>query len=860
MSEPIVRKKLTFPPSYDIGHPFFYRNLLAGSDYVQAFIRENIALFDSKHEKVLATVNSGGSIESSERPKMAYESFLALLDDAGVGEKILEQFKPHISHMAGGIGKPLDYIRIREFLAFCGIDGIFDLEAKKHIHQARRVKRIPTSIVPERWRAAPDIEEIRQDIAFMMDNTGRFSELDAEIRALSTKVWGDFVIDVTKDVQNNPLPADLEPLRQEYLQKNPDRIPFNDELVRLQGLRESTLASLKDQYAPMDPSFKLPELGLEFDRDWFAAGEAIINQQRPFRRKFDKYMNGLGHKKGDPEYDSFDWQSIRSRSFAIWDWAYRNYTASPVNRGTLAEARRGDFNKGFVKAVKEELKDNLLSILNLPYKIEAVPGSLDQYAIVCNDCEVERFTLQQVYDLETQVIEEAEKASREASKKPSRKAAPAVVASPALPKKSTKTPRQKEEERLAREDRIRNSLIASGVDPAEIKVHGAPRKEYESAKNGDNHPEVAAVESHEGVMTANDQINAPQPPEEAAVESQERIQGPTTPGVDDVTVTPVSASPASPKAVEEEEDLLFPDAGVAGEGDLDHNGNRITPMATSVSQPAESAKVDDPVVNFGDVAPDRGLTAVEDPSITSDKPATPKGANEVVMPSAPSRSPKVTGSDTERKRSPFPERPRDQKPAAQDSRTQNPPYVGGRGMGGYGGGHGFNPQSVTVDLGLSHLVRGLAGFGRSVRESLRPPGPNVFEATESLNKSIGKISDSRLALDAGTDESGAPLTEAAKIAQWTALNSDLRELNGQVKTLEKVPRGAMDDDTLRSFKNAAKEITATRDLAKRDAKEPGRLGELALEAQKVAEQLAQVLMNIVKAVMSVFSRNKSPSL
>lgn len=857
MSEVNNRKQLKIPPSHDVGVHFYYRNLLAGSDYVQAYIREYIALFDEPHAKFFEAVNAGEKIDSSERRQMPYEALVAVLEDAGVGEKILGQIKEHISHLAGGLGKPLDYLRVREFLSFCGIDGIFDLESKQHIRQERKVRRIPPTIVPERWRAAPDVEDIRQDIAFMMDNTNRIPELDAQIKKLNSTVWGEFIVQVTKDVQNTPVPTDLEPLRLEYLQARPALVPLNEELLGLNALRASTIVEMKDQYAPMDPDFKLPALGIEFDKSWYDQGEALINRQKPYRQIFDKYMASLGHKKGDPEYDSFDWQNIRSRSFAIWDWTYRDYTASPVNRGVLADARMGDFDKGFVKAVKDELKDGLLGILNLPYKIELVEGSDDKYAIVCNDCVTETFTLQQVYDLETKVIAEAEKADKNPANKPRRSTASKPAgAPPAKPQKPVKSAQQKEKEKLEREQRILGVLVANGVDPSEISAHDANGVKTGAA-------ESAVASPGQNVATDNSaEVKMPNSPSSATDEAPPAAMGPNVaesdPDTTKLAEAPESASVATPVAEEEEEEeLLFPDAGVSGEGGLDDNGNRIKDEAAGEKPLADSA-----VVNFGDVAPDRGAPKTTEPSKTVEKPATPKESTSPPKEPATTSTTEKNGKsyDSGKKQSLYPERPREDQRPQRDQRQPTQQYMGGGMGGGYGGGmRGFNPQSITVDMGLGHVVRSLAGLGRSVRDSLRPAGPNVFEATESLNKSVGQISDARSALESGFDQSGAPLTDEAKISRWTKLNGELLALNGQVKTLERVPKGSMDDDTIKSFKNAAKELNATKDFAKKESQSPGKLGELATEAMKAAEQMAQVLMNIVKAIMSVFSRNKSPS-
>lgn len=855
MSEVNNRKQLKIPPSHDVGVHFYYRNLLAGSDYVQAYIREYIALFDEPHAKFFEAVNAGEKIDSSERRQMPYEALVAVLEDAGVGEKILGQIKEHISHLAGGLGKPLDYLRVREFLSFCGIDGIFDLESKQHIRQERKVRRIPPTIVPERWRAAPDVEDIRQDIAFMMDNTNRIPELDAQIKKLNSTVWGEFILQVTKDVQNTPVPADLEPLRLEYLQARPALVPLNEELLGLNALRASTIAEMKDQYAPMDPDFKLPALGIEFDKSWYDQGEALINRQKPYRQIFDKYMAGLGHKKGDPEYDSFDWQNIRSRSFAIWDWTYRDYTASPVNRGVLADARMGDFDKGFVKAVKDELKDGLLGILNLPYKIELVEGSDDRYAIVCNDCVTETFTLQQVYDLETKVIAEAEKADKNPANKTRRNTTSKPVSAPsAKPQKPVKSADQKAKEKLEREQRIRGVLVANGVDASEISAHDANGVKTNANENAAKpQPEQIAAEEHTEVTMPN---SSPQASQEATPAVLEHDAA-TSASVSTELPKAAASGPAVPPVVEEEE-LLFPNAGVSGEGGLDDNGNKIKDAVED-----QTPTVDGAVVNFGDVAPDRGVLKPSEPSKIVEQPATPKEpTSKLKDPVSTSPSDKnVKSNDSGKKPSAYPERPREDQRPQRDQLQPAPQYMGGGGMGGgYGGGmRGFNPQSITVDMGFGHVVRGLAGLGRSVRESLRPAGPNVFEATESLNKSVGQISDSRSALESGLDQSGASLTDEAKIAHWTKLNGQLKALHGQVKTLERVPRGAMEDDTLKSFKNAAKELNATKDFAKKESQAPGKLGELATEALKATEQMAQVLMNIVKVIMNVFSRNKSPS-
>jgi hypothetical protein len=853
MSEITKRREWKFPPSYDIGVHFYYHNLLAGSPYVQAFIRENIAAFDKSNSKLLDSFNAGTEPDSNMPRQMPYEALVAVLDDAGVGSKIQEQIKGHISHLAGGLGKPLDYLRVREFLAYCGIEGLFDFETKKHIKQEQKVQRIPPTIVPEKWRALPNAEEVRQDIAFMMDNMGRIQALEAQISALDKQVFDAFILDVTKDVHNTPLPADLEPLRQEYLSRNPDLAPHYAELNRLIALKASTLKEMKDQYAPLDRDFSLPELGQDFDKAWFDAGEELISRQRPFRAKFNKHMSDLGHKQGDPEYDSFDWESLRSRSFALWDWAYRDYTASPVNRGVLADARRGDFEDGFVRAVKEELQDGLLAALGLPYRIERVDASSDRYNIVCNDVVFEEFSLKQVYDLETSLIEKAEKAASSPKAGARKKPVKAVVSPQPAKDRPKKSPEQKEQERLEREQRILRTLQANGID-SEITVHDAKGVKTPAGMTVAPPADTPSSPESESVMSVvPEEAAQAAPPSTEAVETDVALPAPESSSKTPGAAAEAQMSESAPAESAGEEELLFPDAGVAGENGLDDHGNPVKPDAGEKGEKS----VDATVIDFGNVTSASRPSAAPQPSKAAEQPATPKGpispdADPVSAP-APDKKPPLT--DRAKGASPYPERPKaDPREAA--ARQMSSGYGGG-GMGGMPRS-GFSPQSMNIDLGFGHLVRGLSDVGRVMRNSLRLPGPNVFETTEAMNAVVNKIAGHRSILESGVDSAGAPLTEAAKISQWTEFKGDLDTLNGQVKTLKKVPRGSMEKETLTSFQKAARELTSAKDLAKSRSEDPGQIGELAREAQKVAEHVAKVLMNVVRAIMNVFSRSPSP--
>lgn len=884
MATKAKRKKWNIPPSYDVGVQFYYRNLLAGSDYVQAFVREHIAEADRLLTKHFDTLAAGKNIEQGERPQQGYFGLLEILRDAGVDERIVGHVNDHISHMAGGIGKNLDYFRAREFLAYCGIEGIYDLKANKHIKAAKKVTRIPETVVPEKWRAREDAEQVREDIAFLMDKSGRVAEIDKEISMLDKVVWGEFITLMTSDLVNNPPVGNIEPQRQQYLVDRPQLAESHAQLEALSALRVQTIEDLKDRHAPLDPAFKLPTLGIEFDKDWYDKGEAILGAQKPFHEKFKKQMAALGKKKGDPEYDAYDWQKLRIRTFALFDWAIRDFTMNKVNRGRIAEDRREDIPRRFVQAVKDEIKDGMLETLGFPYRLEPVAGKPDSYAIICNECVAETFTLESVLKLDKVLL--AEDAANEAKKpKPQPvKSAPPV----AKPPKPVKTAQEREIEIALRHKSTIDNLTLNGKFPTHLTLKDAQGNEVSAtdayaaaekvlARAASAPPAaepvpvaVQAVPAPEHLVdspaapveTVTQAVGQPEVAEPVVVEGTAPVDAEAavveSPPVETAVTEPVAeavATETSKTMPVIDEDDPFPGAGVPDDAQLSGNESKPKPEGETVSD-AESA--DAPVIEFGDVTRDLGTGKSAEPLKTAEKDA--KQSEPGKDRSSDGKSPAAeTGAkkDYAARTGTQPQGQRGQQPQQQSGGGG---YGAGAGAGYGAAGRGFAPQNLHIDLGIGPVIRGLQSIPGKIMKSLTPTGVDVYGATEKLSKSLADIGALKTAITAGVDAAGQPLTEAAKIAQWTALNQQLGEVNGQLKTLKKFPYSVMDESTPKTLRNASKELGAVADLAKANAENEGRLGELARDAKKVADHLVEGLMKIIKSIMNVFSRNKSPSL
>lgn len=855
MSDAKQRKKWAIPPSFDVGVNYFYRNILSGSNYIQAYFREHIALIDSNYEKQFAKL-AEGKLQSSERPKMANEVLNLIFVDAGIDKKTIKQCFRHFDHMAGGIGKPVDYLLVREFLAYAGITGIYDLKEKRHIPQKRKIEgNIPESIVPSRWRKSKNLDQVRLSLALMMDDTDRIGEIDNKILMLERAVWGEFNKTYRANIKINGTP-DVEPLKEKYLEERPHLILMADQIKEANKERLTAMEELKDKYAPMDPGFTLPKIGIEQDMAWFEAGEEKIRLQKPFRIKFDSIMAEKGLKNGDKEYDAFNWQRIRTRAFSFYDWAIRDFTMSSANRGHLAESRRIAIPRAFVKAVREELDDGLLATLGFPYFIEPVSGADGKYAIIVNDLIADEFTLDQVLELERSLAEDDVKNNR---------SAPEPIPEPPKIVVTPMTPEQLAIHRRETEERVSKMLASHGFD-GELIFHSEldpnPVATMRAREAREAEQNLLDNEVIEGVLVSEENkqdvihpvepiaestlddhpLDSPNTVSDAAVELSSESEVLDSVVLDLPATSQPSTSAPNSKEIDDE-DLPFPGGGIAGLDD----------ELVDEKDDVEAEKTDAVALKFNGVSPD-----IQPSSPSPSKLPVPANSTVAKEPVKENQASKLVQTSHDEAKKRFVE---SGKPGSRPMDGSSMPPRGMLPMGGGMpmGGKPMPLQNLNVDLGIGSLVRGIGTIGKAGLSMLSGSKVNAFSTTELLNERIGRVSALREVIASGVDASGNALSETAQVKAWSDMNRELAGLSSEMKSVQKLPKAAIDQDTLSSVKRATNELRRTDVLAAEQASRPGAVGQLAKEAQKLAERLAEALVKVVKAIMSLFSRDSTPS-
>lgn len=403
---PLNNTAWEIPPSFDIGVPPFYRNILANSPLVKAYLRERIAHIDQDvPDKTYEALSNGKHVDVplGEQPRIAQHAVYGMFKRCLLDDKSHEAIKKYIIHLAYNHVDTINVLRLKEFLAYCGVDGVYDLEKKNHFKVPRRTQYLPMDIHPSIWMKDPNPGMVRESIALMCDEDNVIPRLNEEIDTLHKEVWGEY-IDETINRINTGLPVkdfsvDLERRRQ-YLEARPHLASAHDRWQALTDAKEKHYNFLLETFAPLDEKMVLPETGIEFDYEWNEQGERAILDEQGFRDKYLKHWETKGLTIDSDEYVPYNNQILRSRTYTIKDWALRDYTLNAVNRTINTDHRRHDLPRAFVDTVKAELEDEMLSICGAPNRIERVEGDPDSCRFIINNTPSEIFSLSELRELE----------------------------------------------------------------------------------------------------------------------------------------------------------------------------------------------------------------------------------------------------------------------------------------------------------------------------------------------------------------------------------------------------------------------------------------------------------------------------
>lgn len=396
MSELSTLEKWEVPSSMGLGFHYYYRNILKGSEYLNNFIRETFAWCDNRLTPALRSIyDEGQSTRANDRPKYGWDGIFHLLEGGGVDKVTIKQMDSILSHMAYRRGDSIDFLQLKEFFAYCGIDGIYDFEKNRHFAVQPTIKVLPLTLQPDVWQKREDIEAARLEIASLMAPKGYLQEFDAEIEELTSSTWREYgKVAMAKFHEDDKVPG--EDFQKAYVAEHPE---MHAPLARIEELKTIKLireAEMKDKFAPLGEAFVLPAVGTPYNLDWNDSFEKIMGRPTEFKDRLMAYHKDNLIKRSDPRFLKFSFDSVRLRAFSMSDWALRDFTMSEVNRGVNGPVRRHDIPRNFVKAVLQEKEDGLLGILQTPHRIEFLDPEKKRFRLVFNNLEVETITMDKV--------------------------------------------------------------------------------------------------------------------------------------------------------------------------------------------------------------------------------------------------------------------------------------------------------------------------------------------------------------------------------------------------------------------------------------------------------------------------------
>ncbi|MHD0644579.1 hypothetical protein ACYPKM_02930 [Pseudomonas aeruginosa] len=385
------------PKSYDLGVQYFYRNLLRGSPYVQAFVTTYISQLDAEVSKWYdydqgKVTGTPPELKNGDPFDVSLGDVRSILDRAGVPAHLIEQMNLHMDHLQKRENQSIHLFKLKEFLAYCGIDGVYDLEKKKHFAVPATGKTLPRSIEPQFWIGKGIQDKNREQIAKLMAAPGEIYDPAPAAKAIRQrrfKLEREALALLEKDGVNR---EDVTAEQINALRPDVPALKAQEEEEIRKG--KESLAAAMDKYAPLDPSH-YPVLAPKFDRLWDREFNRTLADRELLEGRYLKSLAAEGITPESEGFVRFDHTAAKARSEHISDWIFRDFTLNKVNRGEMSKHSRQDVPLHFVDAVKAELEDGLLTRIGAPHRIAptGVPGHI---VLIANDTEIEEINLNEL--------------------------------------------------------------------------------------------------------------------------------------------------------------------------------------------------------------------------------------------------------------------------------------------------------------------------------------------------------------------------------------------------------------------------------------------------------------------------------
>lgn len=173
MASEETQNSWSLSPSYDIGVKYTFRNLLKDNPYRQSFFRHWLATLDHENIKKYYNYETGerkkkGDLSATE---IHYDQVQKMVYDANLPRKIEDEIFYHLDYHLNRENKSIDFLKLKEFFAFCGVDGVYDLDNGKHFLMEKEHPFLLDNLRIDRW-SSEDKAKNREIMARMMAKPG----------------------------------------------------------------------------------------------------------------------------------------------------------------------------------------------------------------------------------------------------------------------------------------------------------------------------------------------------------------------------------------------------------------------------------------------------------------------------------------------------------------------------------------------------------------------------------------------------------------------------------------------------------------------------------------------------------------
>lgn len=195
MAKPIVDESgFKISKSYDIGVHFSYRDILKNDPLRTRYFKQNLARLDNiyishSHDYETGKSQKRGDLQGNE---VYYYEIQQMIDGARLPLEKERELYDHLDYIMNAETNSINFLKVKEFFAFCGVSGVYDLENKKHFLMDFDPPYAVKNLKFNKWE--DKFEKNREIFARMMAQPGEVPDHKKAINDLTLErdlLWGE---------------------------------------------------------------------------------------------------------------------------------------------------------------------------------------------------------------------------------------------------------------------------------------------------------------------------------------------------------------------------------------------------------------------------------------------------------------------------------------------------------------------------------------------------------------------------------------------------------------------------------------------------------------------------------------------